>query len=273
LKKKLFFIFSILAFCILGACQKNPKKTVVKSTPTIFLHGWGSSVNAQHQMTSAIKNSGISNSVTQAIVDSNGKVTLVGSIASDAKNPLIEVGSQNNHNTNYHEDGRWLKNVIVELEKTYKIKKINLVGHSMGNMAIAYYLLDNNNSNLPKLEKQVDIAGHFNGIIARGDKPNKIKLDSNGKPNQMDENYRELIGLRTKYPNKQVKVLNIYGDIGNGTHSDGSVTNASSQSLHYLLDARPISYQERKIIGTNGQHSQLHENKEVDQILINFLWP
>lgn len=273
MKKKIFLIISILSLFLLVACQKKPEKAVVKSTPTIFLHGWGSSVNAEHQMTSAIKEAGVSNSVTQAIVDSSGKVTLVGSIAANAKNPLIEVGFKNNRNTDYHEDALWLKNVIIELQKNYKIKSIKLVGHSMGNMAIAYYLLENSNSNLPKLKKQVDIAGHFNGIIARGDKPNQVSLDSNGKPDHLDKNYKELLSLREKYPNKQVKVLNIFGDKNDGTHSDGSVTNASSQSLRYLLDSRPISYQEKKIKGENGQHSQLHENKEVDQILIHFLWP
>ncbi|MGL5900527.1 MAG: alpha/beta hydrolase, partial [Lactobacillaceae bacterium] len=32
------------------------------------------------------------------------------------------------------------------------------------------------------------------------------------------------------------------------------------------------SYHEKKIIGSQGQHSKLHESKQVDQILINFLW-
>ncbi|BDR58493.1 alpha/beta hydrolase [Xylocopilactobacillus apicola] len=252
----------------------RPRSTIIKSTPTIFLHGWGSSVNAEHQMTSAMKKSGITNSVTQAIVSPEGKVKLIGSIPKHAKNPVVEVGFKNNKNTDYHEDGQWLKNVITELQNTYQIKNVNLVGHSMGNMAIAYYILDHsNNSSLPKLRKQVDMAGHFDGIIGMNDKPNLTKLDDSGKPDRMDDNYRTLLGLRKKYPNKQVHVLNIFGDKNDGSHSDGSVTNASSQSLRYLIGERAKTYQEKKIIGADGQHSRLHENKEVDQILIKFLWP
>ena len=65
-------------------------------------------------------------------------------------------------------------------------------------------------------------------------------------------------------------VLNIYGDYKNG--SDGSVLNASSRSLKYLVADNAKSYQEKKITGKLAQHSQLHENQEVDKILIQFLW-
>ncbi|MBA1395294.1 alpha/beta hydrolase, partial [Lactobacillus sp. XV13L] len=131
-----------------------------------FLHGWGSSVNAERQMTSAARKAGATSSVTQAIVNPRGGVKLVGQIPANAHNPIVEVGFQDNRNADYHEDGRWLKNVILKLQRQYHIKNINLVGHSMGNMAIVYYLLDNaREGTLPKLRKQVDIAGHFNGII------------------------------------------------------------------------------------------------------------
>ena len=35
---------------------------------------------------------------------------------------------------------------------------------------------------------------------------------------------------------------------------------------------RSASYQEIKISGKGGHHSKLHENQEVDEALINFLW-
>ncbi|BDR56420.1 alpha/beta hydrolase [Xylocopilactobacillus apis] len=277
-KKKHFSIvlsLLFLLFIITGCSSKSNNSAVVKSTPTLFIHGWGSSINAEHQMTNSIQNAKISNSVTQALVDSKGKVKLVGQIPSDAKNPLVEVGFEDNKSSgDYHQNGRWLKNVIEKLQQTYHIKNVNLVGHSMGNMAIVYYLLDNyNNHKLPKVLHQVDIAGHFNGIIGIDDKPNQIKLNSEGRPDKINKNYQDLLGLRNKYPYKQIKVLNIFGDKNNGTHSDDDVTNSSSQSLKYLLNKRALSYQEKKIVGPEGQHSRLHENKEVDQILMKFLWP
>ena len=86
----------------------------------------------------------------------------------------------------------------------------------------------------------------------------------------MNEQYQKLTGLREVYPDKQIDVLNIYGDIGGNT--DGSVLNISSKALKYLLINHAKSYKEVKISGRGGQHSRLHENSEVDQILIDFLW-
>lgn len=64
-------------------------------------------------------------------------------------------------------------------------------------------------------------------------------------------------------------MLNIYGDIGNG--SDERVYNNSSKSLKYLV-VNGRSYQEVKIKGAKGQHNQLHESGKVDRAMQKFLW-
>lgn len=145
---------AILIFFILGLIliltgilniNKESQEIKINATPTLFLHGWGSSVNAEHQMTNAIVKNNLSNNITQAIVDKKGKVKLIGKINRNSKNPLIEVGFLNNRTSDYFKNGQWLKNVLIKLRNTYSIKKVNLVGHSMGNMAIMYYILDNPN--------------------------------------------------------------------------------------------------------------------------------
>ena len=110
----------------------------------------------------------------------------------------------------------------------------------------------------------------MSGCRSSGD---KSQLNAAGRPNKLRPAYRQLLGLRRVYPRQQVRVLNIYGDKGDGTHSDGSVSNASSRSLRYLVAARARSYREVKITGKHAQHSQLHENAQVDRLLIDFLWP
>lgn len=250
----------------------NTDKYVQSSTPTLFFHGYGSSFNAETQMTDAAKAAGVTRKVVRVNVSPNGYAKLIGSIPKSAKNPIVEVNFDDNKMTNYHTAGKWAKNVITLLQKDYKFKSVNLVGHSMGNMAINYYILDNaGKKGMPKVNKVVDIAGHFNGILGVDDKANQMKLASNGKPEKMNKYYKELLKLRKVYPTN-TKVLNIYGDKGDGTHSDGRVSNASSQSLKYLVQDRARSYKEKKITGKMAQHSKLHENKEVDKLLINFLW-
>lgn len=250
----------------------NSEKYIQSSTPTLFFHGYGSSFNAETQMTDAIKSAGVTKKVVRVNVSPNGYAKMIGAIPKGTKNPIVEVNYDNNKMSNYHTAGLWAKNVIKLLQKHFKFSSVNLVGHSMGNMAINYYIMDNaGKKGLPKINKVVDIAGHFNGILGMNDEPNQMKLASNGKPTKMDKNYKELLKLRKVYP-KNTKVLNIYGDKNDGTHSDGAVSNASSKSLKYLVSGRADSYHERKIVGKKAQHSKLHENKQVDKLLINFLF-
>lgn len=248
------------------------KKYVQESIPTIFFHGYASSYHAEEQMTGAIKKAGVTKTIVRVNVSPNGYAKMIGSIPKKAKNPVVEVNFDNSRNGDYHTQGQWAKNVIKVVQEDYKCKKVNLVGHSMGNMAINYYILDNPGlKGLPKINKVVDIAGHFDGIIDEDDEPNETTLDKNGKPDRMNSFYKELMELRKTYPTN-IKVLNIYGDKDDGTHSDGAVTNASSKSLKYLVSGRAKSYQEKKIVGKMAAHSKLHENKQVDKILINFLF-
>ncbi|MGX6392897.1 alpha/beta hydrolase [Lactiplantibacillus pentosus] len=242
--------------------------------PTLFFHGWGSSYHAETPMANAVVKAGGTHTIIRAMVARNGAVTLQGHFKAGDYRPIVEVNFAANRSSDYPTVGRWAKNVVVALQQVYGIKAFNMVGHSMGNMAITYYLLANaQNKRLPQLKRQVDIAGHFNGILGMDDEPNRMKLNAAGRPNKLQPAYRQLMGLRQVYPRNQVRVLNIYGDKGDGTHSDGAVSNASSQSLRYLVASRAKSYREVKITGKQAQHSKLHENQQVDRLLIDFLWP
>ncbi|WP_125572928.1 alpha/beta hydrolase [Levilactobacillus huananensis] len=278
MKKRGFLVLGIVLFGLvsLAACGVTPHRhhTVSlanpsKYEPTLFFHVWGSSTHAEEQMAHALVNAGLTHTIVRANVRKDGEVILSGHFREGDYRPIVEVGFEDNHNTNAQQWGQWAKATVVKLQQTYHTKKFNVIGHSMGNMAIMYYLRHNDRS-LPKLQKQVAIAGHFNGILGMNDEPNRMKLRANGKPEKMQADYKRLLALRKTYP-KQVSILNIYGDKDDGSHSDGSVSNASSQSLRYLVSGRAKSYQERKIVGPRAQHSKLHDNVKVDKLLIRFL--
>lgn len=242
----------------------------------MFFQGGGSSYHAEEHMVDAAKKAGVTKSVIRAEVSKTGKVTLVGTWAKGAKNPICEVNYENNRQLNFNKHATYATNVVKALQKKYKFKKINMVGHSLGNISIIYYMLQNGNKkNMPQIQKQVDIAGHFAGLTFDG-LPDSItqskgmKLSSNGKPNKMNSTYKQMTAVRKLYAKKQVKVLNIIGNTGKG--SDGRVENISSLSLQYLVGGGKTSYKVLKINGKNAQHSKLHENAEVDRALIKFLW-
>ena len=192
-------------------------------------------------MARAAVKSGVTNTVIEAKVDKSGKVTLKGKIEKGAINPIVLVNYEDNKNPNYRQDGRYALAVVRKLQSEYGFTEMNMVGHSMGNMSIMYYLLDNSGyKSLPKLVKQVNIAGHFDGILGYDFDENTVLDKEDGKPNIMTQSYEELTEIRDLYPEKQIDVLNIFGDRGDG--GDGSVSITSSKSLRHLVEERAKSY-------------------------------
>lgn len=280
-KKKIYlasFFVALFLFVLAGCGQKAqnvPAKKVTasltntKTIPTFFFHGWGSNANAETQMANAAKKAGASNTIIQADVSKNGTVKLNGTIPKNAKNPIIKVNLEDNQSgkTSY------VKDVITAISNKYHYARINLVGHSMGNLQIANYINENyDNKKLPKINKVVSIAGHYDGYLGEeASQKAKIKNKKTGEPDIYSDVFKQLLPLRKHYP-RQIEVLNIYGNKEDGSNSDGSVSVASAQSYKYLINRRAKSYREVEIKGKNAQHSKLHENKEVDKLLIDFLW-
>ena len=268
------FIVLITLFLVskLQTRELNSRDYIQSRTPTLFFHGYGSSANAEKHMVEAARQAGVTQSIIIATVDSHAQVTLKGDIPKDAINPIVMVEFKDNRNPNYAQDGEYAAAVVRELQARYGFKKMNFVAHSMGNMSILFYLLEHvQNEELPQLQKQVNIANHVNGLEGMDLPANLTIIDSKtGQPSAMSDSYQKLLGLREIYPQDQVDVLNIYGDFKN--QSDGSVLNVSSRSLKYLVIDNAKSYQEKRVTGPLAQHSQLHENPEVDRLLIDFLW-
>lgn len=265
-------VLVMAGFAVVRANQTiklDTKNYVQSTTPTLFFHGYGSSANAEKHMTNAAVKAGVTQTVIRADVDRDGKVILTGEIPKGAINPIVQVQYADNRNP--AKTGQYAKAVVDKLQSTYGFKKMNMVGHSMGNMSILNYMLEHStDETAPQLQKQVDIANHVAGLEGMN-LPEGLTLNpETGEPNKMNADYQRFLGLREIYPEYQVDVLNIYGDTGGET--DGSVKNVSSLALKYLLQERAKSYREVKFTGPKAQHSQLHENDEVDKLLINFLW-
>ncbi|MBE5667745.1 alpha/beta hydrolase [Staphylococcus sp. SS251] len=246
---------------------------VNKSIPTLFLHGYGGSANSEKFMVKQAEKRGVTKDVITAYVSKDGEVTFKGKISKNAVNPIVKIELKNNRQGYLDKNATWFKNVLTKLQSEYKFDKFNFVGHSMGNLTFAQYMMTyGNDKSLPQLNKQVNIAGTFNGVLNMNEDVNEISVDKDGKPSRMNQPYQQLRALKDIYKGKGIEVLNIYGDLKDGTHSDGRVSNSSSKSLKYLLGNSPKSYRESKYEGESAQHSQLHENENVANELIDFLW-
>lgn len=102
MKKKAYWISAIIVIILIIAGvfafnkhqqQENDvqsiRKTKVtsKNIPTFFFHGWGSSYHAEEDMTAAIKNAGVSNTIVRVNVNKNGQAKIIGKIAKKCEEP------------------------------------------------------------------------------------------------------------------------------------------------------------------------------------------
>lgn len=250
-----------------NAKQKKAKKRKSEITATYFLHGAQSNSHAEQYMVNGALQAKAADQVINVNVSMTDQVTFYGSFTKKAKHPIIEVNYQ--RNTSVHPND--VKAVLLAVERKYGYHRANLVGHSMGNLLIANYLNDYyKDKKLPRIEKLVSIAGDYNGWL--GESPaSDSPLKKNGQPLHESNTFKQLLGLRKHYP-RQIKVLNIYGNLENGTHSDGLVAISSARCYRYLINDRAKSYREIEIKGPNAGHSHLHHNPLVNHFLIKFLW-
>lgn len=247
-------ILMIVGIMIMTKPSNEHHSTTVKSTvstyinsqiPTLFLHGYAGSANSEKYMVQQAKKKGVTNEVITVYVSENGKVELKGKLKKDTTNPIVQIELENNKQGDLDLNAEWFKNVLAKLQSEYDIKKFNFVGHSMGNLSFAKYMLKyGDDETLPQLNKEVNIAGTFNGVLNMNEQVNEISVDRSGKPSRMNPPYPDLQQLKDIYKGQEIEVLNIYGDLQDGTNSDGRVSNSSSKSLKYLLGNSPKSYKE-----------------------------
>lgn len=248
--------------------NKNAKYHKRKDViPTYFFHGAQSNYHAEQYMVNGALQAKAANQVILVNVSGADQVTLYGRFTKKARHPIVEVNYQRNTSVNPQD----VKAALLAVKNKYHYRKANLVGHSMGNLLIANYLKDYyKDKNLPRIEKVVSIAGDYNGWL--GESPaSDSPLKKNGQPVHESSTYKQLLNLRQHYP-RQIRVLNIYGNLLNGSHSDGLVAISSVRSYRYLINKRAKSYREVEITGQNAGHTHLHHNPVVNRLLINFLW-
>ncbi|PHK50179.1 alpha/beta hydrolase [Staphylococcus edaphicus] len=262
----------IVAILILKANANNKMSNNNTHIPTFYLHGYAGTGNSMKLLVNSAHESTNVKDVVRAKVSKEGMVTFDGDIHFNAKRPVVDIILEDNTNKDLTKNAQWIRNAIIATMTQYHFEKFNFVAHSMGNQSFSYYMLNyGNDQHLPRLNKQVSLAGNFNGEVDINGLDLDVTLNNKGKPNLMLKDYKDLLTMKQRYP-KDAQVLNIYGDINDGTQSDGRVTNVSSKALEYLLGDRIASYETFKVTGAKAEHSELHDNQIVIDKINAFLW-
>ncbi|KRM57949.1 hypothetical protein FD44_GL000930 [Secundilactobacillus malefermentans DSM 5705 = KCTC 3548] len=269
----LISVASIFAVAALGLTSQSSEASAYSksSTPTFFLHGAGETAKTFNDTISNAGKKGIAKKAYTATVSSSGKVSLSGKWTS--KNPMVHIIFKNNRQGSVQTTSRWINTVMKKVNAKKHFTKYNFVSHSKGsNDFMNYELRYGSKTGSPKLKTWVTVGGPFNGVLGwQGERANQIKLSSAGKPTKMFSYYQYYLTNRSKFP-KSAKIANVYGDLRNGTDSDGIVSNQSSGSLKYLLKGRVKSYAQKQFTGAYASHSKQTHSPNVQTYVYKSLW-
>lgn len=248
------------------------KPVEVEAIPTIMLHGTFGKRRSLGGMIARFEAQHLAKKVLDVWVSEQGEISVLGAWDNvlAKQNPIIQVTFENANATELQQ-ALWLKQVVEELARHIHITKLNFVGHSMGGVAIMRYFVEAGNGlDIPITNKFVAIGAPFNGELVHATGRTIYDLGSNG-PKHFFKTYRYIHAFKQRIP-KNLKILNVYGDLKNRSRSDGLVSIDSARSLGFLVKDRVKQYEEYRVSGWMAQHSLLHENKEVDQLVAHYLW-
>lgn len=287
MKKKKYYL--LVASCLLllftGCISKKTAKdenqsvtknsatseTTQKSTiPTLFIHGYGGGNGSFGRMIKRMEASDQTKKELILTVSPEGEVQAKGNLSGKKNNPSIQVLFKDNKNNEWNQ-AEWIKNCLTYIQEHYSVTEVNLVGHSMGGASSLRYLTTyGDNENLPKVKKFIGIAAPFNNFVELSNGETLEDVINNG-PTIQSERYADYVNGIERVP-KDLNVMIIAGDVKDGSLSDEAVPVADALSVVSLLNKHGNNVKEQVFYGKSAQHSQLHENTEVDQLVADFLW-
>lgn len=285
MKNKKWYVALIVGILLLASCGKadeaqqkdsleatattntNPQKTTV---PTLFIHGYSGGAGSFGGMLKRLEKGEVTKKEIVLTVTADGEVQATGHWTSEAANPSIQVLFKDNKSHEWNQ-AEWIKNCLVFMRDNYGVTEVNLVGHSMGGVSALRYLTTfGGDESLPEIQKFVAIAAPFNNFVEPGPGETIESVLTNG-PEIQSERYVDYVNGSSNLPTA-IKILVIAGDVEDGSVGDEAVAVTDALSVVSLLRLHGNDVQEKIFYGKKAQHSKLHENVAVDQLVADFLW-
>ncbi|MBO0454427.1 alpha/beta fold hydrolase [Candidatus Enterococcus murrayae] len=251
-----------------AAATSKEKNALTKSAvPTVFIHGYGGTVNSFGGMIQRFSNEWKTKKEMLITVQADGTLTVDGQLSKEKSNPSVQVLFAANKDNEWNQT-EWIYTVLKYL-KQQGVAQVNLVGHSMGGVSSLRYLTTYGQpSDASKINKFISIGAPFNDFTESSESIEDVLKSGRETKASRYVDYENGI---SNVPN-DLPIFLVAGKLDEKTDSDGTVPLNSALATYSLLKdhGNPISYQ--IFTGSNAQHSQLHENTGVDQAIANFLW-
>ena len=248
--------------------QKKDDTAFKKSAvPTVFIHGYGGTINSFGGMIQRLSSERKTTKEMLITVQSDGSLKVDGDLSKKKDNPSIQVLFTANKDTEWNQT-EWIYTVLKYL-KQQGVEQVNLVGHSMGGVSSLRYLTTYGQPNdASTINKFISIGAPFNDFTESSESIDDVLRNG---PSVKAGRYIDYQNGMANVPNK-LPILLLAGKINQETVTDGTVPLNSALATFSLLKdhGNPIKYQ--IFTGPSAQHSQLHENLNVDKTVVDFLW-
>lgn len=281
--KKIFLLLSLFLLAACGqqatAVNQTEETTQITSTsteeafpksttPTLFIHGFAGGRSSFGPLIQRMEDTGLSKKELTITVLADGSLQTEGQLTGEANNPMIQVLFEDNQSHEWNQ-AEWIRSVLSYLKTNEQVETVNLVGHSMGGVSSFRYLgTYPNDTSLPVVEKFSAIGAPFNDFVDTSTEQSIEDLLANG-PNAFSDRLNDFYTLAPTINEPTIQL--IAGQVSPEDLSDGTVPLGSALAIYHVMQEQgaTITY---SIITENAQHSQLHENSEVDLLLQQFLW-
>ncbi|WP_053217561.1 alpha/beta fold hydrolase [Virgibacillus senegalensis] len=275
LKKHRYLLFFVVAvLVVIGGSLTYLFSKPIRSqdntdiVPTVFVHGFKGTYRSFDTLLNRLE-AGMPDTRRLVFrVNAEGDLSIRGRYFSQA-HPFVQVVFENNQ-ASIADQTVWLQKVMSTLRETYGFEQANLVGHSMGGLTSANFLLTSDGEHYPTVNKLIVIGSPFKGISAE----RYYKPDSSAAAVDLRVDSPALTSMVTHkaaFP-AHTQVLAIAGALQrNDNPGDGLVAVSSALGIKDIV--QKDHYHQEVFFDREATHSGLHEHLGVDKAITSFLWP
>ncbi|MBO8441960.1 MAG: alpha/beta hydrolase [Firmicutes bacterium] len=253
-------LFLLIIICVSVPWIKNSVKNPIavkptNRTPIIFVPGSSAGENRFDDLFSLI-NKEDKHSILKVEVDTNNKLNIKGHVRPTDHEPFFVIAFKNNKDgyINIKKQAYWLNTAINYLSQRYSFNNFSFFGHSNGGLIITLYL-----------EKYFDQSKMIvNRLMMLG---SPFNLDQSN-PDKKTIMLQYMIANKKRLP-KNLIVYLIAG--AKNYNNDDLVPVSSVYSGKYVYQNQVKKFTEATITGSDAEHSDLPQNKQVVQLMKLYL--
>ena len=233
---------------------KNKKMSYnSRMIPTIMIPGSSATQERFDSMIKTLNTMGKTHSILKLTVSESGNISYSGQLSTNDTKPYIIIAFSNNTDgyANIKKQTQSLDIAMQALQNRYHFKQFNAVGHSNGGLNWTIYLEKYYNSQDFNIQTLVTLGSPYN--FEETNSSNRTQL------------LQDLISNNTTIPQS----LLVYNIAGSQSYDDDYIVPLSSvESGKYVFQKIVKRYTQLTVTGDDAEHSDLPQNKEVIQLIV-----